>query len=335
MKKLRSALVCLLALPSLGQAVETDPVGFISVTVPTASDVALGAPLARPNEFQGVIESISGSTITVAGTPGWTASQFQYVSGSQPKTYYLRVDSGAKEGLVLPISTNGTSSVTITLPSGEDLSGISTNQVPVAPYATGEVVSIAPYWTLGSLLPGAVAGTQILALPADTAGVNLAPITYTSNGTNWLRGVTNSNDVCLVEYQGIIVRNNSTTQSLTVTVTGAVPMAGYRLRLKTLAANTRQDYRFFYNSPIPEVIGNVISSSSLSPGDQFLFTDNNAVGKNKPSTTLTWNGSNWLQGATVVTSTFTLQPGWSYLFRKIQNASPGSVVWSDLPSYLQ
>jgi len=82
------------------------------VTVPAASDAALGAPLSRASKFQGVIESISGNTITVAGTPGWTANQFVYASGTQPKTDFARIDSGvAKEGLIATIASNSTGKV--------------------------------------------------------------------------------------------------------------------------------------------------------------------------------------------------------------------------------
>lgn len=335
MKNLRLSLLCLCMSGALTYGVETDPVGFVSLTVPAASDASLGAPLNRPNEFQGVIQSISGNTITVAGTPNWLSSQFVYASGTQSKTYYLQIDSGAKEGLRLPIAANDASSVTVTIPTGEDLNGISTNQTPIAPFTAGEVVTIAPYWTLSTVISGAFSGAQFLAMPENTPGTNLANITYTFNGTNWLRGSTISNDVCLVDYQGLILRNNNASQAMTVSVTGGVPMAGFRLRLRTLAASTRQDYRFFYNSPVPDTIGNVISPSSVSPGDQLLFSDNNAVGKNKTSTTLTWNGTNWLQGSTAVTTTFNLQPGWSYVFRKNQTANPSSVVLSKVQGYLQ
>ncbi len=325
------ALLSTLALSSTFAA-ETDPVGYVSVAVPANSDVALGAPLGRPTEFQGVIQSISGSTITVSGTPGWTANQFVYASGTQSKTYFLRVDSGSKEGLILPIVSNGVSELTVTIPAEENLTGINT----VAADGSGEQVSIAPYWTVGTLFSGAIAGTQMLVTQGNVAGINLPSTTYTYNGTNWLRGATPANDDILLVGQGVTVRNNNTTTPLTLAITGAVPMTAHRMRLATLAGNTRQDIRIFYNSPVPEVIGNAFNANALLPGDQLLYVDNSASGKNKPATTLVWNGTNWLQGATPVTTTFTLQPGHSYIFRKNQTGgAPSSVTWSDLQSYLQ
>jgi uncharacterized protein (TIGR02597 family) len=316
---------------SSAMAATTAPVGFVSVAVPANSDVALGAPLGRAAEFQGVIQSISGNTVTFAGTPNFGANIFVYSAGVQAKTYFLRVDAGTKEGLILPIVTNGTNSVEVTIPAGDDLTGINT----VLANGTGEQVSIAPYWTVGTLFSGAIAGTQILVTSSIAAGINLPTTTYTFNGTNWLKGPTPSNDDILLVGQGLTVRNNNTTTPLTLSVTGSVPMTAHRMRLSTLAANTRQDIRIFYNSPVPEIIGNVFNVGSLAPGDQLLYVNNAAAGKNKPTVTLVWNGTNWLQGPTPVTTTFTLLPGQSYLFRKNQSVSPSSVVWTDLQSYLE
>lgn len=315
-------------------AATTAPVGFVSVTVPPASDAALGAPLGRASEFQGVIQSISGNTVTFAGTPNFSSNAFVYSAGIQSKTYYLRIDSDAKEGLILPITANGTTSVDITIPSGEDLVGVLTN----AADGSGSSVSIVPYWTPGTLISGVLPGTQLLRYSTTTTGTNLAPsITYVFNGTNWLQGVTNVNDVIFESGEGFTLRNNSTTVSQTVSITGAVPMTAHRLRLRTLAASATQDQRIFYNSPIPEVIGNVFPPTSLAPGDRLLAFNNAASGKNKsPTDNLVWSGSAWLQGATNVTTTYQMLPGASYIFRKNQTGgSAASVVWSDLQSYLQ
>lgn len=333
MKKLSLLATALatLSAASLHAEVTTDPVGFVSITVPAASDVALGAPLGRPSEFVGVIQSIAGSVITLGGTPGFTTDQFKYAAGTQPKTYFLRIDSGSKEGLILPITQNGTADVTVTVPAGESLSGILTN----AADGNGDQASIAPYWTIGTLVSGAIAGTQIITIPTDVAGTNLTVSTYTFNGTNWIKGATVSTDVVLDVGQGVIARNNSTTTPITLSITGSVPMSSHRIRLATLAGNTKQDIRIFYNSPIPDVIGNVFNAGALVAGDQMLFIDNTTTGKNKPVGTLTWNGTNWIQGATVVTTTFVIQPGASYVFRKNKTTNPSSVVWTDLQSYLQ
>ncbi len=316
--------------------VYTPPVGYVTLTVPANSDAAIGAPLERAAEFQGVVQVISGNVITVAGQPGWTTNQFVYQAGVQSKTYYLRIDSDSKEGLTLPITANDSSSVTVTVPAGEDLTGILTNAVEGN--GNGSTISIAPYWTPASLVSGVLPGTQLLRYPTNTPGTNLSPSSiYVFSGTNWLQATTVVNDVTFRIGEGIVLRNNSTTAAQSISITGAVPMTAHRTRLFTLAPNTAQDQRIFFNSPVPEAIGNVFPGSSLAPGDRLFAFDNGSTGKNKsPAVNLVWTGSAWLQGTTNVTTTYMLQPGNSYLFRKNQTgASPASLVWSRLQSYLQ
>ncbi len=339
MKKtiLAAAAVSLMgSLYSQAQSVVTDPVGFVSVTVPAQSDAALGAPLGRANEFQGVIQSVSGTTgsvvITVAGTPGWTASQFVYASGTQSKTYYARIDSGVREGLIGTITANDTSSFTITVPTGDDLVGVLSN----AANGTGDNVSIAPYWTLGTLVTGVPNGTKVFTYSTSSVGVNLAPAnTYSYNTTvpGWFKGATPSDDVILPPMQGFTVRN-STAGAITVSITGSVPMATHRLIVRM--NSTKQDQRIFFNSPVPEYVGN--TGLGLAQGDQLLIIDNSTTGFNKAnSITLTYNATvaKWFKGGTDVDQVYQLQPGASFILRKAASASSQTTVDSHLQSYLQ
>ena len=333
MKKslLTAAALLAASLSSQAQSVVTDPVGFVSVTVPAASDAALGAPLGRANEYQGVIQSVSGTTgsvqVTVAGTPGWLASQFLYVSGTQPKTYYARIDTGAREGLIGQITANDTTSVTITVPTGDDLVGVKTNAVD----GTGDSISIAPYWTLGTLLPSVPALTKVILYPTDVPGINLSGVQYTFT-TAWKIGSTDKSDTILPPCQGFTVRNVSASP-LTISITGSVPMATSRMVVRTLASATSQDQRIFFNSPVPELAIN--SGLGVSPNDKLIVIDNSATGQNKAGVSYTWNGVDWKLGGTIVTSTLTLQPGTSYILRKIQTANPTTAVSTHLQSYLQ
>jgi len=332
MKKVPLFVFFSLAITGLGFAqttAATDPVGFVSISVPAASDYSLGFPLHRPSEFQGVIQSISGNTITVAGTPGWSTSQFVYAQGTQAKTYYVQIDSGTKEGQYAKITANDATSITLTLNSGDDLSNILTN----AANGTGDMISIIPYWTPSTLFSGMTPGTQLLLFPSGTAGINLAAsFAYVFSGSSWFQGATNVDDAVLDLGLGLVLRNNSASVA-SVAVTGAVPMTANRYLFRTLAANTKQDNRFFFNSPVPEIIGN--TGLGITPGDQLLVFDNTATGKNKaPVFSIVWSGSAWFQGATDVTATFALQPGTSYILRKNSTASPQTFVSSGLPSYL-
>jgi len=324
-----SVLLCVQFANAQSTTAATDPVGFVSISIPAQTDYVMGFPLHRPSEFQGVIQSISGNTVTVAGTPGWTASQFVFASGSQLKTYYVRIDSGAKEGLFAMVTANDATSITVSLNTGDDLSGVLTN----AANGSGDLISIIPYWTPSTLFSGMAAGTQLFLFPTNTPGINFSASTiYAFNGTNWKQGFNVADNTPLIPLQGMILRNSSASP-ISMAVTGSVPMTTNRLLMSTLAANTQQDIWFFYNSPVPEVIGNL--NLGVTAGDQLMAFDNTATGFNKsPSQIVSWNGTQWKQGFTDVTHTYTLNPGNSYLFRKAGTASPSTYTWSSLPSYL-
>lgn len=322
------------SLYSQAQSVVTDPVGFVSVTVPAQSDAALGAPLGRANEYQGVIQSISGNVITVAGTPGWLASQFVYVAGTQPKNYYARIDSGIREGLIGAITANDTTSITITVPTGDDLVGVLTNAVNTP----GDTISIAPYWTLGTLITGIPTGTKIFTYSESSKGINIAPAnTYSYNATvgGWFKGTTPADDVVLPPMKGFTIRNSSAS-AIVVSITGSVPMATSRLVVRTLEDNSKQDQRIFFNSPVPEFVGN--TGLGKTQGDQLLIIDNSTTGFNKANKdTLTYNAtlSKWFKGSTDVDQTYQLQPGASYILRKASVLVHQDYITSHLQSYLQ
>ena len=58
----------------------TDPVGYTTSSLLANSDTLVSIPFTRPAAFTGAIASITGNTITLAGTPGFTASQYKYVA---------------------------------------------------------------------------------------------------------------------------------------------------------------------------------------------------------------------------------------------------------------
>ncbi len=85
--------------------VATDPVGYAATALPANSDSLISIPFTRPVEYTGPIASVSGSTITLSGTPGFTSNQFVYAQGSQAKTYYA---------IIGPLLTNLANTVSVT-----------------------------------------------------------------------------------------------------------------------------------------------------------------------------------------------------------------------------
>ena len=341
-------ICCLLTAIALAQSslfgVSTDPVGFVSVSVPANSDAVLAVPLNRAAEFKGVIQSISGNVITVAGTPAWIANQFVQSLPSQVKTYAVQIAGGAKEGMIGRITANDVDTITVTLDSGDDLTNIGTVTTPLDPDGAGPLtaqadqIDIMPYWTPASLLPSTTpSGTRMLLYSGTVPGVNIAASTTLQyNGTNWvnIQTLATSTHSILKFADAFVLRNNSASP-LDFSMVGSVPMTSHRAILKTLTANLAQDNRVGYSSPVPEIIGN--TGLGFANGDRLLAYNNAATGQNKaPSTTLQFNGTAWINIQTLqnVTTTFTLQPGFGYVYRRAANATPGATAWSDVQSYL-
>lgn len=319
------------------QSAATDPVGFLSDNIPANSDATVTAPLNRPSAFQGVIQSIAGNVITVAGTPGWTTSpkQFVRVTGVQPDAFYVQIGNGTKAGMYATVTDNTANSVTITLNPTDDLSGIATEAVSGT--GNGAKISIFPYWTPSTLFPANwPAGTQVLLFDDAVAGINPSAaqiLVYT--GTAWLDNGNgqNANNLLIHPVDAMVIRNQSN-NPISRTVLGSVPMIRHRSVVSTLAANSAQDVYIAYQSPAPELIGS--SGLGFSAGDQLLVFNNSTTGVNKSaSQILIYTGSQWLDNGNGqnVTTTFSLQPGQGYIYRKAPTASPQNFVWQDAQSY--
>ena len=90
----------------------TDPVGFTTATLQANSDTLISIPFTRPAAFTGAIASVSGSTITLSNSPGFTPSGFVYASGSQSNTYYAII--GPLNATLTGTLTATNGSVTVT-----------------------------------------------------------------------------------------------------------------------------------------------------------------------------------------------------------------------------
>lgn len=334
------------------QAVETNPVGFVSVTVPANSDAILAVPLNRAATFTGVVNAVAGNVITVTGTPGWTANQLIFngpgdAGTDQLNTYALQLASGAKEGLIGKITAHGTGTnptVTLTLDAGDDLTGI----------LAGDQFDIMPYWTPSLLAKGVPVGTQILGFQAPNPGINLGNSEqFACSGVDTWEDEFTLNDATHTPINfgtSIILRNNSGTQ-LSLSFVGNVPMSAHRVRLVTKANNVAQDNAFGFMSPVPESLSSIgnpavvvgqqtanLLQIPVAVGDQIIGFDNSQSGINKSSSVqYTWTGTAWEDDFTLSEIDYTtkLQPGFGYIFRRAATSTATSVVWARLPSYLQ
>lgn len=342
------------------QNATTTPVGAINLSPRPNSDTVMSVPLNRPSVFSGAIASISGSVVTISGSPGWSTNEFVYTAGTQSNTYYLSFADGAKQGMFYTISANTANSVTLDL-SGDDIAAI----------APGTKVSITPYWTFGTLFPGgagvsttSVHGThqtEIL-LPDPTAvGINKAPTAtyyyYTGTNPGWRKvggGLsTVKNDDILYPDSYFIYRQRNSTQN-TVQVTGDVQMSAFATPIGNISANVAQDNYIAF--PVASSLtlaqtklyeSGAFAGSSLhgTRVDQLFVFDNSpsatGINKSPTQTYYYYTGTNpgWrLVGGgltTVRDNDVVFQPGQGIIIRRGARLTAGSSIASFVPPYSQ
>ena len=355
------------------ESVVTDPVGFTATSCLSNSDTFVSLSFTRPQAFVGAITSITGSTLNVAGSPGWTPNQFVYAPGSQPNHYYALIGPAAasnpKEGRTYAVTTNGTTTLTVDA-SGDSLAGIPAN---------AQVVLI-PYWTLATVFPASDANvsftptistrtfkTEILIPNYDATKVNAPPAaTYffsnnvnggTTNGIGWrLFGdnVTDHGDDVLVPDGYLIVRNLHNAPTLPLTAIGAVLTK--KLTTAELTNPTKpRDNPVGMIRPVAVALNDtglnptdgsfVATTMSRAIKDELLVFDNTAVKINKiPSTTYFYgNNVNGIQGNGIGWRVYgdnatdhggdLLPAGSAFVIRKAGNGSGLPVFWTNAPTY--
>lgn len=326
---------------AFGQTAYTTPVGYVALgdttvgqpAVKANTDVAISLPLNRPTEYAGAVSATTSTTITLAGTPAFTANQW---APGAATPYLVTIKSGTENGFIGLITSNTVDTLTVTAVTAGSL---------VAPnVAAGDTVQISKAWTLSAFLPvGSVPnGTRLLVYNGTSSGVNLAPNTtysYNSTTTNWTVGPTISNNVILYPGESYVLRSPAALSIATLVVSGEVPIGNSRTFIDKITAGVGQDTRLSYFGAGEEIIGDsgLGASLGLVSGDRLLAFNNSAAGLNKsPNETLTYTaGTNtWAIGPNNVTSTYTLKAGRGYVIRRAAAAPVGSLDWKDTQTYV-
>jgi uncharacterized protein (TIGR02597 family) len=276
---------------SSAQTAVTDPVGFTTTSLQTNSDSFVSIPFTRVPEFVGAISSASGGTITVIGNP-WSASQFKYVQGSQPKHYYVLIGaSNTKEGHTYAITDNTANSLTVTTTALDDVNGIPANTQ----------MTIIPYWTPATVFPASDANVSftpttspptyqtLIRVPNYSAsGINLpyAPEYYFNNGA-WRRvsDASDGSDDPLLPDGYFVIRNANGAPTLPLTCLGGVLLKKIAVPLVT-AASPGQDSPVSLVRPLDVALNATGLGPAFGPNDQLLVFDNAQQAFNKsPSAT--------------------------------------------------
>ena len=318
------ASASLLTLSSLS-AVSTDPVGYVTTTIPANSDGLLSTALHRSALYSGSVASIPDSnTIQVSNVPGFSADE--YAGGGN----FVIFTSGDREGLWAVIDSNDADTIDLTFVT-QDLGEDAEDRVEV-----GDTFSIIPFWTPATLLPEeeTVAGTQLLVFSRNQPGINIsAASTYTHYDTySWYAGATDVNDSPIFPDESIIVRNKSS-DLISVTQAGNVPMATYRTVLSTVSEGVQQDIRLTTGLPAAISVRDLIDPGIAGVGDQILIFNQDQAGENKSAavTATYYENYGWYAGSTEIND-YILEPGQGFVYRKAA-ANTADILVDHTPAY--
>ena len=264
---------------------------MLALPLAAQSDTRVAIPFVRPTRYAGLLQSVSGNVLTVAGAPGWNANQFAYdASAGRHDTFFVllgaRTGAGTtpKEGGFYTVTANGANTLTVDL-NGDDLSAV----------AAGTRVTLIPYWTVGTAFPASDAGKSFIASPSQMAttllvapakttvidgpqGVYLGgpkppppPLYYFSAGA-WRRADLSSTVVCdddVLYPDGHLIVRNPDAATLTLRPVGVVLTAKFTVPVPTPGANAELDYPAALPRPVPVSLNDL----GLIDGGTILPTD--------------------------------------------------------------
>ncbi len=326
----------------------TPAAGFISLSLLGNSDTFISMPFVRAAASSATIISFADNVVTVAQANGqpWTTNQFVYASGSQSNTYYARFASGALNGMIFPITSNETNTLTLNL-NGDTLSAVVAN----------DLIYVEPYWSLNAVFPGGTGvnvsptsgnrNTEILMSDITTAGINLsAAKIYFFHAGIWKQvgqGAIDHGDDTIEPNTPFVVRHNVSTNT-TLLAAGNAIAANVTIALNIPPdASSKQDNYIGLMRPVTLTLdgSQLISSGAFAPSpvpgnrtDELLVFDNTVAAKNKSSSSVYyyWNSA-WRRvgaGSTVVGSAPIFTPGTGIILRKGTNAP---ATWINTPNY--
>ena len=329
----------------------------------TNSDTLISLPFTRTPEFLGSVASVSGSTLTVAGSPAWSANQFVYVSGTQPKTYFVLIGAGPsgttnpKEGAIYTVTANTSNSLTLTL-NGDDISSIPANSQ----------ITVIPYWTLATVFPPSDSNvsftpttstrlfkTEILIPNYAGVGVNVAySNTYyfinTAGNVGWRlfndSGTKDHGDDILLPDGYFVVHNLNAAPTLPLALYGTA-LTGKVVTPQTTQAAIAQDNPTSMIRPIDVSLNNtglspangsfVATTTTRQLRDELLVFDNSKTSYNKsPSATYYYFNNAWRlfnDAGTVDHGADIIPAGSALIIRKAASTTGQTAFWTNTATY--
>ena len=284
---LLSGLV-LLASSGFAQTVATDPVGYVTVTVP-AGNSTLSAPLVSSDVFAGdtiaTADGASASVFTFAGTP---LAGLDFSAGATYATHYLVITTdGANDGFVLDVESNDDSSITV---SDEVVAALGLGAV--------ESVRVREHVNILDLFENST-GMTAFADAVNFYNEDGSSDSYLWSGTGWVDGNFASVDARPVyPGQGVIYYS---AVGASIVVTGSVSTSDVQIPVYSGSAVN------FVGTVTPSTavvgggdvtLGNLDFGSELTAfaGSVKLFSSDGSL-SSPPESTYLWDGSVFRDGA--------------------------------------
>jgi len=312
-------------------------VGVVTVTIPksingvTPATSFIALPLLQAASFNGtmsgVISSVSATTISLSGA-NWTAGEL----AQQSSPVYIQIKSGSQQGLVLKITSNTDSTLTV------DTQGLSLGDLGIQSGASGDRCDLLLGDTMRGLLgdpaDGIVGGnssqfTQSLTdkvLALDSSGI-VRTFYYNTDFNQWRRsGSSQSQDnVAISPVSGILFYRIGT-DDIALQTSGTVPIFG----LKNIVPNNKPWFhaRYFPTDgtlsdlgfeQLPTWRNTSQSGVTIATADKIVARDGSGIVRQ-----FYHDGTNWRRsGSSAPQNTAPLPTGACvYTLRFGQSASP-------------
>ncbi|MFO1438359.1 MAG: hypothetical protein U1F81_08555 [Verrucomicrobiaceae bacterium] len=248
--------VALLAAPAVFGQATSGVVGFSTKTVSPGTSIVVPT-LVNASVFQGSVTiSSDGLTITPSSAPGWTANAYRATTFSAPTpnypTHYAEIVSGTHEGLLLDISSNSTTALSLVIAA------------PSVVWNTTQQIAIRPHITLSKIVEGSTGlapGDDVVTIfDASTGGRR--DFTYVG-GTNFSASGLSANHTPVYPGNGVIF---NATDTVTLNFMGEVKPTKTQVALWSTGTNVV--------GPMNPASGTLLYGNSLAtllaPGDDVI-----------------------------------------------------------------
>jgi uncharacterized protein (TIGR02597 family) len=320
----------LLAIASLStfsnlSAVETAPVGYITISCLGGSDTVTSVPLAETTAAASTVLSVDSSTSQI------TINLNTMVANDYQDSHYVRFGEGSSlEGAKMTVSANSVDTLTLDVQSGYDLGNVS----------VGDAIDIIPHITLSGLFASVSSipdSTEVFFFDNATNGINksssggyiyFAPDWYDANTFAVVNGaVLFPDDALIVRVPG------DSSNDFDLINSGAVPTVGHSFSVVTAGSGANDN---FIAPQVPGEVELATLFSSAADNDEILVFDNTVRAQNKSSSGgYIFFAPNWYDAGTfAVVDTLKVNPWEMAVYRRASQGGPSAAVFSGRASYL-